>query len=49
VVYVERHDFPAMHARHPGALDEYARGDGQLRCKAMNELGIDVVEAAAMF
>jgi hypothetical protein len=30
-------------------FDEYARGDGQLQRKAMNELGIDVFEAAAMF
>jgi hypothetical protein len=30
-------------------FDEYARGDGQLQRKAMNELGIDVFEAAATF
>lgn len=30
-------------------FDEYARGDGRLQRKAMNELGIDVFEAAAMF
>jgi hypothetical protein len=30
-------------------FDEYARGDRQLQRKAMNELGIDVFEAAAMF
>jgi hypothetical protein len=30
-------------------FDEYARGDGQLQRTAMNELGIDVFEAAAMF
>jgi hypothetical protein len=30
-------------------FDEYARGDGRLQRKAMNELGIDVFEAATMF
>ena len=30
-------------------FDEYARGDGQLQRKAINELGIDMFEAAAMF
>jgi hypothetical protein len=30
-------------------FDEYARGDGRLQRSAMNELGIDVFEAAAMF
>ena len=30
-------------------FDEYARGDGRLQRDAMNELGIDVFEAAAMF
>jgi hypothetical protein len=30
-------------------FDEYARGGGRLQRKAMNELGIDVFEAAAMF
>jgi hypothetical protein len=30
-------------------FDEYARGRGHLQRKAMNDLGIDVFEAAAMF
>jgi hypothetical protein len=30
-------------------FDEYARGEGRLQRKAMNELGIDVFEAAAIF
>jgi hypothetical protein len=30
-------------------FDEYAGGDGRLQRKAINELGIDVFEAAAMF
>jgi hypothetical protein len=30
-------------------FDEYARGDGRLQRKAMNQLGIDVFEAASMF
>jgi hypothetical protein len=30
-------------------FDEYARGEGKLQRDAMNELGIDVFEAAAMF
>jgi hypothetical protein len=30
-------------------FDEYARGDGRLQRTAINELGIDVFEAAAMF
>jgi hypothetical protein len=30
-------------------FDEYARGDGRLQREAMNELGIDVFEAATMF
>lgn len=30
-------------------FDEYARGDGRLQRDAMDELGIDVFEAAAMF
>jgi hypothetical protein len=30
-------------------FDDYARGDGRLQRKAMDELGIDVFETAAMF